>query len=261
RARVLVAEDHSVNQQVTLKLLERLGCSALIATTGRAAVAACAAGGFDLVLMDCQMPEMDGYEATQRIRASEQGARVPIVALTASGLAAERERGLAAGMDDYLTKPVNPSALEAILRKWVDRGTAPAAPPTAAGAALDDGILAELRAFTSAAFLHETIDLFFASAKKGLAALKDAHARGDMRLLERTAHSLRGSCAIIGARRMMQLAAGIEDQARAGRSEGLADLLVTLEAEHGAIRTALDRERQNLPGGPTEAPEGARARS
>jgi len=251
RGRVLIAEDHSVNQQVTLRILEKLGFACDLAATGREAVAACAAISYDAVLMDCQMPEMDGYEATRAIRAAETGRRVPIVALTASALPVDRERALASGMDDYLVKPVGPAALDAMLSQLVsgaERRTEPVLQPAAARApslgSLDEHILEELRVFTSAKFISESIDLFFKSAAKGLAALRDAHAGDDLVRLERGAHSLRGSCAIIGARRMMELAAELEDIARDRRSEGIADRIALLETEFVTTREALVREQQ-----------------
>jgi two-component system, sensor histidine kinase len=119
--RVLVAEDNAVNQLVATRLLARLGCVTAAAGDGRAAIDALAAGDFDLVLMDCHMPELDGLEATRRIRAGaagERGRRVPIVALTASANTESRTRCLAAGMDGYLTKPITPAALERELARW-----------------------------------------------------------------------------------------------------------------------------------------------
>lgn len=118
--RVLVAEDNPVNQKVALRILERLGCSATPATTGREAVEMVQASSFDVILMDCHMPEMDGFEATAEIRRleSSSGRHVPIVALTASAMAGDREACLAAGMDDYLSKPVKPDDMLTALERW-----------------------------------------------------------------------------------------------------------------------------------------------
>jgi len=119
-ARVLVAEDNSVNQRVVGRMLEKLGCVAHFATDGREALAALEAGGFDLVLMDCQMPQLDGYGASREIRKREAGlSRVPIVALTANAMQGDRERCLAAGMDDFLSKPLTLEALAAALAQWL----------------------------------------------------------------------------------------------------------------------------------------------
>lgn len=121
RGRILVAEDQPVNQKVAARLLERLGFEAVMAATGLHAVEAWKTGNFDAVLMDGFMPEMDGFQATAEIRSRENGRRTPIIALTASALPGDRERCLAAGMDDYLTKPVRLEALESALQKWVEK--------------------------------------------------------------------------------------------------------------------------------------------
>ncbi|MGH2688797.1 MAG: ATP-binding protein, partial [Actinomycetota bacterium] len=122
-ARILVAEDNVVNQQVILRSLERLGYRTELATNGLEVLDAMGRGPYAAVLMDCQMPEMDGYEATETWRLREaSGRRTPIVALTASAMEGDRERCLAAGMDDYLTKPVRLEALAAMLAQWVQTG-------------------------------------------------------------------------------------------------------------------------------------------
>jgi CheY-like chemotaxis protein len=121
--RILVAEDNIVNQRVVVRMLERLGYAADVVATGVEAIAAVARFPYAAILMDCQMPEMDGYEATEAIRSREreaagQGRRVPIIALTANALAADRERCLLAGMDEYLAKPIRPDALVGALDRW-----------------------------------------------------------------------------------------------------------------------------------------------
>jgi PAS domain S-box-containing protein len=122
QARVLVAEDNVVNQKLAVRILERLGCRVDIAVNGAAAVDLTAATEYDLVFMDCQMPELDGYDATRRIRARERGTkRIPIVAMTANAMAGDREDCLAAGMDDYVSKPVKPADIVAALNRWAGR--------------------------------------------------------------------------------------------------------------------------------------------
>jgi CheY-like chemotaxis protein len=127
-ARVLLAEDDAVNQMVVEAMLTRLGCEVEVAEDGAAACTAAALGRYDMILMDCHMPVMDGFEATRQIRddeAQRHAARTPIVALTADALEGDRERCLAAGMDDYITKPVSSATLAGIVERWTGRKTLP----------------------------------------------------------------------------------------------------------------------------------------
>ena len=132
RPRVLVAEDNRTNQIIAVHHLEQLGCRVDVAPNGREALDACGRVAYDLVLMDCQMPEMDGFAATTAIRAHEAstGEHLPIVAMTANAMQGDRERCLAVGMDDYLSKPMKSADLGAMLQQWVRRH---APPPTHQG--------------------------------------------------------------------------------------------------------------------------------
>lgn len=117
--RVLLAEDNAINQKVTTKMLQKLGCCVEVAADGKEAINMLERSDYDLIFMDCQMPEMDGYEATEEIRQRENDKKhTPIIALTATAMKEDRERCLQVGMDDYLTKPVNLKALQKTLLRW-----------------------------------------------------------------------------------------------------------------------------------------------
>jgi CheY-like chemotaxis protein len=119
-SRVLLAEDNEINQRITLRLLQKLGLSADAVVNGREAVEAIAKKNYDLILMDCQMPVMDGFEATAVIRNREgSGRHTPICALTANAMAGDRERCLAGGMDDYISKPVSLDKLQVAIERWI----------------------------------------------------------------------------------------------------------------------------------------------
>jgi CheY-like chemotaxis protein len=122
RAYVLVAEDNIVNQRVTAGMLEEIGCRVDVVANGKEAVERCGQLSYDLIFMDCQMPDMDGYEATREIRSRERPTQhTPIIAMTAHNMEGDREKCLEAGMDDYASKPVRPNKLQEILERWVAR--------------------------------------------------------------------------------------------------------------------------------------------
>jgi CheY-like chemotaxis protein len=123
RVRVLVAEDNPVNQKLAIRMLEKFNMSVDIAATGREVLGMLEKGAYELVFMDCQMPEMDGYEATARIRQSEQdsGKHLPIIAMTANAMQGDREKCLSAGMDDYIAKPIRREAITEMLQKWAPK--------------------------------------------------------------------------------------------------------------------------------------------
>jgi CheY-like chemotaxis protein len=258
--RVLVVEDNDVNREVAVRFLEKLGYRSDVAVDGREAVAACGRVVYDAVLMDCQMPEMDGFEATALIRnADGDSRRVPIIAMTASALEGDRDRCLAAGMDDYLSKPVTPEALDGVLGRWVRRGAGPvttpedggwpSASPTAAPAASEDGLVGYLRSFveqTSPGIVRELLDGFLRTAPRHLAALADAGGRGDATGLQRAAHALRGMSGQVGVRRVSELAGRIEGLVREGTTTDLGGLLDALRAEFDRARAVLEREVRRL---------------
>ncbi len=251
RGRVLVAEDNVVNQKVAARILERLGYAVDVAATGNEAVAAVGQHTYDAILMDGQMPHTDGFEATRVIRAMEGTRHTPIIALTASAMQGDRERCLAAGMDDYVSKPVGPEQLEAVLRRWIpaldSAGWESPRPPDwveRTGGAVDWDVLAELLAMTKPEFLQELLGIFVQDSRVMLADLRRAHEAGDRAEWRRIAHKLRGSCATIGARRMMKLTAEIEELGDDDVSARGGARLIELEEEFAAVLQALLTEKR-----------------
>jgi two-component system, sensor histidine kinase and response regulator len=251
-SRVLVAEDNEVNQKVAVRILEKLGCRVDVADNGAEAVAACERTAYVAVFMDGQMPLLDGFEATARIREQEAGrARTPIIAMTASAMQGDRERCLAAGMDDYVSKPISPEAMEAVLRRVI----APSAPEPAAGlepggereSPVDAAVLATLWGIDSdGTLLGEVIDTFLRIAPLRLASLGKAVIKKDATALERAAHSFLGSCANIGAKSLANVCARLEHQGRAGNLEGAGLLVAQLESGLTRVRAALLKEKRRL---------------
>jgi CheY-like chemotaxis protein len=231
---ILVAEDNLVNQEVARRLLARLGCTAHVVATGVEAVEASADGDYAAILMDCQMPELDGYEATAIIRQREEEAgpgstRVPIIALTASAMPGDRERCLAAGMNDYLAKPMTLDRLAEVLRRWLPgRGIAPTVVSAQATLhvneatsepVLDKRVLAQLADRDlggDPAFVVELIDLFVEQVTPMVAELRAAATAGDRTTIGRIAHTLQSSAGNLGARRLQRLCRESETAARDG---------------------------------------------
>jgi signal transduction histidine kinase/DNA-binding response OmpR family regulator len=255
RLRVLVAEDTPVNQRVVIRMLETAGCRADAVGNGREAVEAVARLPYDLVFMDCQMPEMDGLEATRIIRAAEGengGRRVPIVALTANALQGDRERCLAAGMDDYLAKPVTKEAFVAALRRWGGEAPAPA------DGSIDASVLAELAAVDGAPgqqnLLAELLEVFLQDTPLRLTIARAALEGGDGDGLRRGAHALKGSSAALGLMHLRDLCATLEDQGRSGALGEARTTLVAVQAELERLKPWLRAELwQGNPAGPIEA--------
>jgi CheY-like chemotaxis protein len=203
RGRVLVAEDNPVNQVVIETLLERRGIAVDLVSDGAEAIQRLDPARHAAIFMDCQMPNLDGYEATARIRASEAGERhVPIVAMTAHAFAGDRERCLQAGMDDYLSKPLRQEELDAVIERWL--------PPVSPGMLLDHARVRSLRS-VSDALVERVVDAFVRTTPALLDELRDAVARGDEDATRKLAHKLRGSSETIGAVGLSVLARALEN--------------------------------------------------
>jgi len=258
--RLLLVEDNSVNLLVAQRLLQVLGCEVVTATQGEQALEALHTQAFDLVLMDCQMPVVDGYDATRRWRAHEaaQGAaRLPIVAMTANAMAGDRERCLQAGMDDYLSKPINRETLQVVLARWssvMADDTAPT-PPLATPPALTPAPSPPAREETPAAVLDQDvldelldvigadtariIGVFLDDTPPLIRQLQDASVAADLDQLRALAHSLKSASANVGAMALSAAAWRIEHDARAGTLERPAVAVALLIAEFARARIAL----------------------
>jgi two-component system, sensor histidine kinase and response regulator len=250
-ARLLIAEDNIVNQKVAAKMVEKLGYQADVVANGLEALEALSRIPYSAVLMDVQMPEMDGYAATREIRRREEGQNrhTPIIAMTANAMQGDREASLEAGMDDYVPKPVKPEELDAVLKHWILRpeDATPASGAVDRGASPDDSIdrsvlagLRELQAEGEPDIVAELAEMFLEDVPIRLTELRDAVEIGDGHLVERVAHALKGSSAAIGAVKMEVICAELEEM---GRSEDLAaasERLSNLHEEFGRVGMALE---------------------
>jgi PAS domain S-box-containing protein len=217
---VLLAEDNPVNQKLAVRLLEKQGHTVVVAESGRAALAALERQSFDLVLMDVQMPEMDGLEATALVRQREAGTgrRVPILAMTAHAMKGDRERCLAAGMDGYLTKPVQARELFEAIARLLPAVPGASATPAVVPGPDEDLSRAEVlqRVGGDVGLLRELAGLFLASYPGQLSALREAVARQDGAAVRRVAHALKGAVGVFGATAAQEAAQRMEAVGRAG---------------------------------------------
>ncbi len=250
---VLIAEDNEVNHAVARALLIKQGLQSAVAHNGREAVEMASAGGYAAILMDCQMPELDGYEATRRIRAAEGARHIPIIALTAHSMPGDRDRCLAAGMDDYLSKPVRAEQLEGAMKRWLPAhqpatqtngagDQAASGPEDAAEDAdqlLDEATISQIRDSLTLEMRESLMDTFDESLPKCVADILGAARRGDQIELRRAAHLLKGSAATLGAARLRLACQQME---RTGRDQdpGIEEAqLDSLEAIVAETRRAL----------------------
>jgi polar amino acid transport system substrate-binding protein len=241
-AKILLVEDNEINQQVATELLEKAQLIVTVANTGKEGVEKALADGFELILMDIQMPEMDGFEATRRIRASdlEDAKTLPIIAMTAHAMAGDKEKSLEAGMNDHLTKPIDPNGLYATLLRWIPAGAREVPAHLSEAASGNDGDVAEIAlpnvpGIDSASGLTRVggnrrlyCDLLrkfvrdYADAREQLDA---ALAQEDRETAQRLAHTIKGVAGNIGARSTQQAAGALEAAIRDGEADTLPDLL------------------------------------
>ncbi len=231
--RVLVVEDNIVNQKVMAAMLRREGCHVDIANHGKEAVEALAEADYDMVFMDCQMPVMDGYEATQIIRAGESdgGQHLPIIAVTANAMEGDRERCLIMGMDDYISKPVSADGLRAILQKWLSACDDDRSDNVAI---LDVSMLEELKELLGVSW-QEFVQSYIDDSKHYIEQLGLAVERGDQSRIATVAHPLKSSSAQIGATHLVSLCKELEEQARTETLQEPGRLLELIVEAYGKV--------------------------
>jgi two-component system sensor histidine kinase/response regulator len=254
RGTVLLVDDNATNRLVGSKVLAKLGYRFDVANHGGEALQAMAARHYDAVLMDCQMPEMDGYEATAEIRRLEgAGRHTPIIAMTAAAMAGDRETCLAAGMDDYITKPVRTETVAAVLERWVSAHPVAADPVAAApdvvsptpeesaGAALDPAQVELLRSLDDGdgSLLGEIIEQYLAQTTEGRAELEHHLADGDAEAFGRVAHTLKGASANVGATVLSVVCGEMESLGKATPLGDVGALVERFDAEFARVRDAL----------------------
>jgi len=257
--RILLAEDNVVNQKVALRLLAQMGYRADVAANGLEAIEAVARQTYDVVLMDVQMPELDGFEASREINRRWPGGQRPrIVAMTANAMQGDRELCVAAGMDDYVAKPIRveelvgalgrvPSHRAAATPTAAAAGSEGAAPSTTgAGGEIDRAVFDRLVATTGGPFVAELIDTFGEDARELLAALRQTLAAQDVDGFRRAAHSLKSTAESLGATALGALARELETQARAGSLEGAAERLDRLDHHYTRAAAALGDLQRDL---------------
>ena len=259
RSRLLVAEDNPVNQTVALRMLEKLGYTVNLANNGLEALEALSKTTYDAVLMDCQMPEMDGYEATAEIRRREiatapnnEPRRIPIIAMTANALTGDREKSLKSGMDDHIAKPVKPTDLAEILERWITQD------PTNSGSSvpeseepepateetpLDPDVISGLRELggdEGPSLVVDLIDIFLDDVPPRLAELQSTVGSNDAAGVERVAHTLKGSAGSMGAVPMSHAADDLQTMGASGDLSRVKDSLNRLESEWRKAKAALE---------------------
>ncbi len=272
RIRILVAEDNPTNQLVALEILKKLGLRADAVANGEEAVRALKNISYDLVLMDCQMPELDGFDATRRIRSVGSGVInpcVPIIAMTAHAIKGDRERCLDAGMDDYLSKPVQPSDLAEMLKRWL--GAAPGMPeacpdgtgslnadtfiPASKDTPLDSGVSSTKdavifnrknlmeRMMEDEVLVNKLMMLFLQDMPLQIMGLKEAVTAGDSSLTEQRAHKIKGAAGVAGGQALQQIAGIMEQAGRSGDMKMIYTLMPQIEEQFAILKQEMETSR------------------
>lgn len=242
--RILLAEDNRVNQRLAVGLLERMGHRVAVVESGQAAVDACQRDSFDLVLMDVQMPGLDGLDATRAIRTNEQllGRHVPIIAMTAHAMSGDRQRCLDAGMDDYLSKPIRITELEEKIASVVDESSSESENEDSIELDVDSELAGALDAIDhDTDLLRIMADAFLEESAELLLVMSAAWERSDWEQLSHAAHSLKGSALALHASELAAICAVLEQTRDFGKRDEVAAELEELRLELRSVETRLER--------------------
>ena len=237
--RILLAEDNAMNQKVALRLLERLGYRADVVSNGLEALEALERQPYDVVLMDVQMPELDGLDASRRIcERWPPESRPHIIAMTANALPEDREACFAAGMNDYVAKPIRGDELAAALKRARPLRNRDAGSGESE-ISLEAAALQNLRDLGGVEFLAEVVDVFLADAPALITSLRSSLERQDTEELRRAAHTLKSNGATLGAAAFAELCRTVEQHAKDGRLDGVSQLVDRIEQEYQTLQEAL----------------------
>jgi two-component system sensor histidine kinase/response regulator len=253
-ARILLVEDNELNQQVASEILQRVGCEVAIAGDGLAAIEKARAGSFDLILMDVQMPVMDGVAATKELRGEERFAALPIIAMTASAMTEDRDRCLAAGMDDFISKPIDPELMFAVIARHYaatgaarpaqgpvgDQGVSPAAAPSMPAIEGVDAAGGLRRVLGNRALYFDLLRRYAEGQRDAPRKVSEALSAGDAQLARRIAHTLKGVSGNIGADAAQVAAETVEAAIAAGRTADAEAALPALERVVAATVSAVE---------------------
>ncbi len=251
-ASILIAEDNAVNQQVAIEILRGFNCTITLAEDGLEALECVKNDRFDLIFMDCQMPRMDGYVATSEIRVMQGELKhTPIIAMTAHAMKGDRERCLAAGMDDYISKPIDPDAVYRILRRWLPEGVCGEPQKTASTAKIPAGedsgpapVLSLHQALWvtggKVAMFRRIATVLLQHMPNRIDELRAAVEHNDLAETMRLAHSITGATASVGGERLRQAALRLEMEAREGVRDNVSQHFETIEREFDQLKTALE---------------------
>jgi two-component system sensor histidine kinase/response regulator len=240
--RLLLVEDNLVNEKVALAFLDQLGYCADVAHDGIEALEVLAQHDYDAILMDCRMPRMDGYDTTQEIRRRESGgSRTPVIAMTASAMASDRQRCIEAGMDDYLSKPIDRKLLARVLQQWTESGSEGAGATTSGD--LDDPIdpafFAQLLSLGGEEFVSELAQLFLSDLDRRVKQLSAAETMSGEEVC-RLAHDLKGSSANMGLTALAAVCARVESHTRGNEFGKVEPLIAELRREAARARDRLE---------------------